>query len=62
MPMKTTAEQNPRSTQVNIEFSRMFFAEESRAKEEISTWEKKGRVVRVAGMKSWPSDGTEGRE
>ena len=32
MPMKTTAEQNPRSIQVNIEFSGMFFAEDVRGK------------------------------
>ena len=30
--MKTTAEQNPRSTQVNIEFFGMFFAEDVRGK------------------------------
>ena len=32
MPMKTIAKQNPRSTQVNVEFSGMFFAEDVRGK------------------------------
>ena len=32
--MKMTAERNPRSTQVNVEFSRMFFTEDVRSKRE----------------------------
>ena len=62
MLMKTTAEQNPRSTQFNVEFSRMFFAEDIRGKRGNFNVGEEGTGNESHKDEIVPSNGAEGEE
>ena len=62
MPMKTIAKQNPRSTQVNVEFFGMFFAEDIRGKRGNFNVEEEGTGNESHRDEIVPSDGAEGGE